>query len=99
MLRLTEADVNVRLYLSQVRVTPSIHLDLMSEMKRDRKVASYPTVRGEIRTCSHPTDNHHFGLSNPFHNNLPNRLVVVLLKQATFNGSVTHTHSILRDSI
>jgi len=90
-LRLTEADVNVRLYLSQVRVTPAMHIQLMSELKRDRKVASYPTVRGEIRTYSHPNDNRHFECSNPFHNNLPNRLVVVLLRQDAFNGSLVHS--------
>ena len=89
-LRLTEADVNVRLFLSQVRVTPSVYREIMSSMKSGR-VVTYPTVRGEIRTYSHPNDNRHFECSNPFHNQLPNRLVVVLMKQAAFNGTITES--------
>ena len=87
-LRLTEADVKVRLFLSQVRVTPSVYREIMTSLKGGR-VATYPTVRGEIRTYSHPNDNRHFECSNPFHSKLPNRLVVVLLKQAAFNGTIT----------
>ena len=87
-LRLTEADVKVRLFLSQVRVTPSVYRELMTSMK-GRRVATYPTVRGEIRTYSHPNDNCHFEGNNPFHSKLPNRLVVVLMKQTAFNGTVT----------
>ena len=52
------------------------------------KPAVYPTVRGEIRTYSHPNDNRHFECSNPFHNQLPNRLGVVLMEQAAFNGDI-----------
>jgi len=89
-LRLTEADVKVRLFLSQVRVTPSVYREIMTSMKGGR-VATYPTVRGEIRTYSHPNDNRHFECSNPFHNKLPNRLVVVMLKQAAFNGTITES--------
>ena len=89
-LRLTEADVKVRLFLSQVRVTPSVYREIMTSMKGGR-VATYPTVRGEIRTYSHPNDNRHFECSNPFHNQLPNRLVVVLLKQAAFHGTITES--------
>ena len=62
----------------------------MNELTRGKKVATYPTVRGEIRTYSHPNDNRHFECKNPFHNKLPNRLIVVLLEQAAFNGSVVH---------
>jgi len=97
-LRLTEADVKVRLFLSQVRVTPSMYREIMSDMQGG-KVVTYPTVRGEIRTYSHATDNLHFECSNPFHNKLPNRLVVVLMKQTAFNGTVTVNRSLLEDSI
>ena len=87
-LRLTEADVKVKLYLSQVRVAPSVYREIMSGLKSG-KVVTYPTVRGEIRTYSHPNDNRHFECSNPFHNQLPNRLVVALMDQAAFNGDIT----------
>ena len=55
-LRLQQGDVNVRLFLAQVRVTPSVHREIVDDMKGG-KIATYPTVRGEIRTYSHPNDN------------------------------------------
>ena len=63
----------------------------MSELRKGKKVATYPTVRGEIHTYSHPNDKRHFECNNPFHNQLPNRLIVVLLQQAAFNGSTVHS--------
>ena len=89
-LRLTQADVDVRLFLAQVRVTPSVYRELMDDMKSGGKVAAYPTVRGEIRTYSHLNDNRHFECNNPFHNQIPNRLVVALMKQDAFNGDIAH---------
>ena len=46
-LRLQEADVNVRLILAQVKVASSIHREIANDLKSG-KVATYPTVRGEI---------------------------------------------------
>jgi len=65
-LRLTEADVNVRLFLAQVRVTPSIYRELVDDMKTG--IVSYPTVRGEIRTYSHANPERYFECNNPFRN-------------------------------
>ena len=87
-LRLQQGDVNVRLFLAQVRVTPSVYREIVDDMKGG-KIAAYPTVRGEIRTFSHPNDNRHFECNNPFHNQIPNRLVVGLMEQASFNGDIT----------
>jgi len=39
-LRLTEADVNVRLFLAQVRITPSIYREFVVDMKTG--IVSYP---------------------------------------------------------
>ena len=86
-LRLTQADVNVRLFLAQVRVAPSVYGEIAADLKSG-KVATYPTERGEIRTYSHPNDNRHFECNNPFHNQILNRLVVALMEQAAFNGSI-----------
>ena len=83
-LRLTEADVNVRLFLAQVRVTPSVYRELMESMKTG--IVSYPTVRSEIRTYSHADPERYFECNNPFRNQLPNRLIVGLLRQDAFNG-------------
>ena len=88
-LRLTQADVDVRLFLAQVRVTPSVYREIVDDMKGGGKIATYPTVSGEIRTYSHPNDNRHFECNNPFHNQIPNRLVVALMRQTAFNGDIT----------
>ena len=87
-LRLTNADIDVKLILAQVRVAPSIHREIANGLKSGQ-VVTYPTVRGEIRTYSHPNDDRHFECNNPFNNQLPNRLVVVLMKQTAFNGDIT----------
>jgi len=83
-LRLTEANVNVRLFLAQVRVTPSIYRELVDDMKTG--ILSYPTVRGEIRTYSHANPERYFECTNPFRNQLPNRVIAALLRQDAFNG-------------
>ena len=77
----------MRLFLSQVRVTPSVYREIAADLKSE-KVATYPTVRGEIRTYSNPNDNRHFECNNPFHNQIPNKLLVALMEQAAFNGAV-----------
>ena len=79
-LRLTHADMNVRLIQAQVKVASSVHRDIVNYLKSGN-VASYPTVRGEIRTYAH-----HFECNNPFYSQVPNRLVVLLLDQAAFIG-------------
>ena len=84
-LRLTQADVNVRLFLAQVRVTPSVYREIAADLKSG-KVATYPTVRGEIRTYSHPNDNRHFECNNPFHNQIPNRLMLALRNKRLSTG-------------
>ena len=90
---LPEANVNVRFFLCQVKVNPSIYREIMADMKgtptRPGKSAVYPIVRSEIRTYSHPTDNRHFECNNPFQGQVPNRLIVALCEQAAFNGDIT----------
>ena len=83
-LRLTEADGNVRLFLAQVRVTPSIYRELVDDMKTG--IVSYPTVRGEIRTYSYANPERYLECNNPLRNQLPNRVIVALLRQDAFNG-------------
>ena len=84
--RLTEDDVKVTLYLAQVRLTPSIYLGLMDSIRSGKQVVSYPTVRGEIRTYTHPSTERYFECNNPFRNQVPNRLIVAMLRQDAFNG-------------
>ena len=88
VLRLTEADIKVRFYVQQVRLQPSVYRVIIMKMNSGKR-ASFPTVRSAIRTYSHPTDNRHFECDNPFHGQVPNRLVIALLKQTAFNGTIT----------
>lgn len=88
VLRLTEADIKVRFYVQQVRLQPSVYSEIIMKMNSGKR-ASFPTVRSAIRTYSHPTDNRHFECDNPFHGQVPNRLVIALLKQTAFNGTIT----------
>ena len=86
-LRQTEADVQCRLYIQQIRVKDSIYAELTAKMAKGA-VVSYPTVRGVVRTFPHPTGQQHFECQNPFTGQVPNRLVVALLKQTAFNGAI-----------
>lgn len=81
-------EVNVKPILAQVRVAPSIYQEIISDRK-SRKVVTYPTARGEIRTYSLPRDNRHFECSNSFLNQLPNCLLGFLIEQAAFNADIT----------
>ena len=89
---LREQDVNVRFFLCQVKVNPSIYRELMADMKgtpsRPGKSAVYPIVRSEIRTYSHPDDDRHFECNNPFQGQVPNRLIVGMCLQSAFNGDI-----------
>ena len=72
------------IFLAQVRLTPSIYRELVDDMKTG--IVSYPTVRGEIRTYSHANPERYFECNNPFRNQVPNRVIVALLRQDAFNG-------------
>ena len=89
---LPEANVDVRFFLCQVKVNPSVYREIMADMKgtptRPGKSAVYPIVRSEIRTYSHPNDNRHFECNNPFQGQVPNRLIVAMCMQDAFNGDI-----------
>ena len=88
LLRLTEDDISVRFFVQQVKVEDSVYRDLATTLNSGKR-CTYPTVRSEIRTYAHPTDNRHFEADNPFHGQVPNRVIVGFLKQTAFNGAVT----------
>ena len=69
-------DIKVRLYLCQVRVNPSIYLELMGGLKSGKQMASYPTVRSEIRTYNIQRNTLHVEINNPFQNRLPNMVLI-----------------------
>lgn len=85
---ITADDLKVTLFLCQKKVEPSVYRSLMTQLTGSKKV-TYPVVRSEIRTYNHANDSQVFEAHNIFHNQLPNRVVVALLNQTAFNGSVT----------
>ena len=87
-LRQTEADVLCKLYIQQIRVKDGLYRELAAKMAKGA-IVSYPTVRGVVRTFPHPTGQQHFECQNPFTGQVPNRLVVALLRQTAFNGTIT----------
>ena len=84
--RLHQDDIKVKLYLSQVRLNPSVYRELMTNMASGKRVVSYPTVRSEIRTYNIQQDTRHYEINNPFQNRLPNLVVIGLVKSTAFNG-------------
>ena len=87
-LRLQEADIKLKLYLCQVKVNDSVYRELMSTVESGRQMVAYPTVRSEIRTYNIQNDTRHVEINNPFHNRLPNMVIVGLVESAAFNGDV-----------
>ena len=85
-LRLQEADIKLKLYLCQIKVADNVYRELMSGSQR--QMVTYPTVRSEIRTYNILNDTRHVEINNPFHNRLPNMVVVGLVESAAFNGNV-----------
>ena len=82
--------LKITFFLNQKKVLPSVYRGLLNQFQKgSSKKAVYPTTRSEIRTFNHPGDSVYFEVSNIFHNQLPNRVIVALLDQTTFNGSQT----------
>ena len=86
--RLNAGDIKVKLYLCQVRLNPSVYMELMTNMATGKRVVSYPTVRSEIRTYNIQQNTRHYEINNPFQNRLPNLVVIGLVKSTAFNGNV-----------
>ena len=85
---ITADDLKVTLFLCQKKVEPSVYRSLMTQFTGSKKV-TYPVVRSEIRTYNHAGDSQVFEAHNVFHGQLPTRVVVALMDQTAFNGSVT----------
>ena len=83
--RLTEADISTRLVLKQVTLQPAVDQAIRNRRSKGATV-SYPVVRSAIRTFSHAANNREFQIQDPFYKQVPNRLIVALVRQAAFNG-------------
>ena len=87
--RLMEGDVKLRFHLCQLRLNDAIYQSLSAKRHNEGEIASYPTVRSEIRTFSMQGNLTRFDIPNLFQNRIPDRLIVGLLDSRAFNGDVT----------
>ena len=87
-LRLQEQDIKLKLYICQVKVNDNVYRELMSGVESGRQMVAYPTVRSEIRTYNIQNDTRHYEINNPFHNRLPNMVIVGLVESTAFNGDI-----------
>ena len=60
-----------------------------TQRHNDKQLATYPTVRSEIRTFSRQSNLTRFDILNLFQNRIPDRLIAALLDSRAFNGDVT----------
>ena len=87
--RLVEGDIRLRFHLCQLRLNETIHKTLSAQRRNYKQLATYPTVRSEIRTFSMQANLTRFDIPNLFQNRIPDRLIVGLLDSRAFNGDVT----------
>ena len=87
--RLVEGGVKLRFHLCQLRLNETFYRSLSAQRHNEKQLATYPTVRSEIRTFSMQGNLTRFNIPNLFQNRIPDRLIVGLLDSRTFNGDVT----------
>ena len=86
--RLSEDDVKIRFHLCQLRLHSDVYNSLSEERHNEREIASYLTVRSEIRTFSTQGTQAGFEANNLFQGRIPDRLIVGLLRNEAFSGNV-----------
>ena len=84
-----EGDVKLRFHLCQLRLNETVYRSLSPERHNGKQLATYPTVRSDIRTFSMQGNLARFDIPNLFQNRVPDRLIAVLLDSRAFNGDVT----------
>ena len=87
--RLVEGDIRLRFHLCQLRLNETIYKTMSTQRHNDKQLATYPTVRSEIRTFSMQGNLTRFEIPNLFQNRIPDRLIAALLDSRAFNGDVT----------
>ena len=87
--RLMEGDVKVRFHLCQLRLNEAVYTSLSAKRHDEEEIATYPTVRSEIRTFSMQGNLTRFDIPNLFQNRVPDRLIVALVDSRNFNGELT----------
>ena len=87
--RLIEGNVKLRFHLCQLRLNETVYRNLSAQRHNGKELATYPTVRSEIRTFSMQGNLTLFDIPNLFQNRVPDCLIVGLLDSRAFNGDVT----------
>jgi len=87
--RLMERDVKLRFHLCQLRLNETVYRNLSVQRHNAKQMATYPTVRSEIRTFSMQGNLTRFDIPNLFQNRVPDRLIVAVVDSRNFNGDVT----------
>ena len=87
--RLMEGDVKLRFHLCQLRLNETLYRNLSVQRHNGKELATYPTMRSEIRTFSMQGNLTRFDIPNLFQNRVPDRLIVGLVDSRAFNGDVT----------
>ena len=86
--RLMEGDVKLRFHLCQLRLNETVYRNLSVQRHNGKELATYPTVRREIRTFSMQGNLTRFEIPNLFQNRVPDCLIVGLVDSRAFNGDV-----------
>jgi len=77
--RLMEGDVKLRFHRCQLRLNEAVYSSLSAQRHTEGKIATYPTVRSEIRTFSMQGNLIRFDIPNLFQNRVADRLIVGLV--------------------
>jgi len=77
--RLMEGDVKLRFHLCQLRLNESVYTNLSAKRHNEGQIATYPSVRSEIRTFSMQGNLVRLDIPNLFQNRVPDRLIVGLV--------------------
>ena len=83
-----EGDVKLRFHLCQLRLNETVYRNLSVQRHNGKELATYPTVRSEIRTFSMQGNLTRFEIPNLFQNRVPDCLIVGLVDSRAFNGDV-----------
>ena len=87
--RLHEDDIKIKFRLCQLRLNETVYKSLSTQRHNGKQLATYPTVRSEIRTFSMQNNLTRFEIRDLFQNRVADRLIVGLLDSRAFNGDVT----------
>ena len=87
--RLHEDDIKIKFHLCQLGLNETVYKSLSTQRHNGKQLATYPTVRSEIRTFSMQNNLTRFEIRDLFQNRVADRLIVGLLDSRAFNGDVT----------